>query len=75
MLSFFKKQEKPFPGEVDEAKKNPNGWVYRIKGSFGPEEAVPKEAIVGCWKVDAVGKIVGEFIPNPNHVPTSEKKA
>jgi len=64
----------PLPGEVEEAKSHPNGWVYRIKGSFRPEEAVPREAIVGAWKVDAEGKIVGEFMPNPNHVPTFEKK-
>jgi len=74
MLSFFKKQEKPYPGEVDEAKKNPNGWVYRIKGSFRPEEAVPPEAIVGAWKVDAEGKIVGGFILNAKHVPAFEEK-
>jgi len=74
MLSFFKKKEKPYAGEIEEAKKNPNGWVYRIKGSFHPEEAVPKEAIVGAWKVDAHGKIVGAFTPNPNHIPAFEKK-
>lgn len=64
----------PMPGEVEEAKKHPNGWVYRIEGSFRPEEAVPPTAIVGAWKVDSDGKIVGEFMPNPNHQPTSEKK-
>jgi len=52
------------PGEIEEAKRHPNGWVYRIKGVFGPNDAVPPAAIVGAWKVDAEGKIVGEFIPN-----------
>ncbi len=64
----------PVAGEVEEAKRHPNGWVYRIKGDFLPGEAVPKEAIVGAWKVDASGKIVGEFMPNPTHVSTFEKK-
>ena len=62
------------PGEVEEATKRPNGWVYRIKGSFSPEEAVPPDAIVGAWKVDSSGKIVGDLIPNLKHVPTFKKK-
>lgn len=74
MLSFFKKKVKPYPGEIEEAKKHPNGWVYRIKGSFSHEDAVPKEAIVGAWKVDSEGRIVGDFNPNPNHVSSFEKK-
>lgn len=65
---------RPMPGEIEEAKKQPNGWVYRIKGSFRPEEAVPPEAVVGAWKVDASGRISGDFIPNPKHVPTFERK-
>ena len=64
----------PTPGEVEEALKHPNGWVYRIKGNFRSEEAVPPEAIVGAWKVDSSGKIIGNFIPNPKHVATFEKK-
>ena len=59
-------ENKPHPGEIEEAKKLPNGHVYRIKGDFGPHEAVPPEAILGAWEVDANGNIVGDFIPNPN---------
>lgn len=51
----------------DEAKRNPNGWVYAIEGNFGPNDVVPPEAIAGAWKVDASGNIVkGSFMPNPN---------
>ena len=50
-----------------EAKRNPNGWVYQIDGAFGPDENVPPEAIVGAWKVNAVGEIEGDFIPNPRY--------
>ncbi|WP_438480689.1 hypothetical protein [Oleiharenicola lentus] len=64
----------PMPGEIEEAKKTPNGWVYRIKGNYRPEEAVPPQAIVGAWKVGASRKIVGDFIPNPKHLPSFEKK-
>jgi hypothetical protein len=49
-----------------EAKQNPGGWVYKIEGDYGPEDAVPREAIVGAWQVDENGNITGEFIPNPN---------
>jgi hypothetical protein len=53
-----------------EAKLHPNGWVYVIKGRYGPDEAVPADAIVGCWAVDGTGTIVGAFIPNPNYRAT-----
>jgi hypothetical protein len=51
---------------VEEAKSRPNGWVYEIVGKYGPDDAVPPQAIRGAWKVDANGKIVGDFIPNPS---------
>ena len=63
------KNAEPSREAIEQAKKTPNGWVYQIEGSFGADEAVPPEAIVGAWKVDGAGRIVGEFIPNPKHVP------
>lgn len=53
----------PLLEEIEEAKLNPNGWVYRISGAFG-DRAVPPEAIVGAWQVDSKGKIVGSFHAN-----------
>lgn len=51
-----------------EAKRNPNGWVYMIAGTYGPDDAVPPEAIVGAWKVDGDGSIIeGSFVSNPNY--------
>lgn len=50
----------------EEARRNPGGWVYKIEGDYGPEDAVPREAIVGAWQVDENGNITGDFIPNPN---------
>lgn len=55
---------------VEAARKNPNGWVYKIEGAYGPEEYVPPEAVVGAWKVDATGHLTGEFIENPKYQPT-----
>lgn len=63
------KSETPLPGEIEEAKRNPNAWVYRIAGRFAPNENVPPEAIVGAWKVDADGRIVGAFNANPKYNP------
>jgi hypothetical protein len=58
---------KPTPEAIEEAKRNPNGHVYAIHGTYGPDEDVPPHAIKGAWKVDAQGNITGEFIPNPNY--------
>ena len=63
------------PQAVQEAKQNPGGWVYQINGDYGPDDAVPREAIVGAWKVDEDGNLMGKFIPNPNYrQPTGSKK-
>ena len=73
MDSFANKNEigslSPYPGEIEEAKKFPNAHVCRIAGRFGPQDSVPPEAIIGAWKVDAHGRIVGEFIKNPKYDP------
>ena len=60
--------ETPLQGEIEEAMQHPGGWVYRIAASFGDSNGrVPPEAIVGAWKVDADGKIIGGFIRNPKY--------
>jgi hypothetical protein len=55
------------PQAIEEAKRHPNSHVYVIDGDFQPHEAVPPERIVGAWKVDSTGTIIGDFIPNPNY--------
>lgn len=58
------------------ARENANGWVYKIEGAYGPTEYVPPEAIVGAWKVDENGNLVGEFLPNPKYqTGTSKRKS
>ena len=59
----------PRPLEIEEARRYPNGWVYRIAGRFGRDDQIPPEAIVGAWKVDDHGKIVGSFMKNPKYDP------
>ena len=60
---------KPSKGEIEEAKKHPNGWVYRFDTPFSKDEAVPPEAIVGAWKVDADGNLTEEWKNNKNYIP------
>jgi hypothetical protein len=73
MWPFSKKNElpnfalEPTSAMIEEAKKNPNGWVYQIDGQFAPHEAVPPESIVGAYAVDANGKLTGEFKANPKY--------
>ena len=74
MFGLFGKTKKqptvaiePPQAAIEEARQKPNGWVYAIEGDHGPNDAVPAHAIKGAWKVDANGKIVGDFIPNPNY--------
>ena len=54
---------------INEAKRHPNGWAYKIDGQFGPDDYVPPECVMGAWKVDTNGEITGEFIKNPNYRP------
>lgn len=57
------------PEVIEAARKNPNGWVYKIEGAFALDEHVPPEAIVGAWKVDGQGNLTGEFMNNPKYTP------
>lgn len=52
---------------IQAARTNPGGYVYKIEGDFGPQDAVPPEAIVGAWKVDSAGNLTGTFLDNPNY--------
>jgi len=42
------KDFKPYPQEIEEARRHPGGWVYRIASQFQADESVPREAIVGA---------------------------
>jgi hypothetical protein len=54
---------------IAEAKRRPGGWVYAMDGISDQDGAVPPERILGAWKVNDAGDIVGDFLPNPNHRP------
>lgn len=65
---------KPTTAIIEEAKKNPNGWVYQIDFQYLPSDYTPPEAIVGAWKVDAYGLIEGDFEPNDSYRPIESSK-
>lgn len=56
----------PSDNEKIEAKKFPNGWVYRIHPYFESDKHVPSWAILGAWKVNSEGEIIDQFLINPN---------
>lgn len=64
-------QRMPPPELVAEAKANPGGWVYEIDGNMvdDPNGAVPPEAIIAAWQVDARGRLSGGYQANPNYRP------
>jgi hypothetical protein len=62
----------PPPAAVEDAKWQPNGWVYEIVGGEQPDGSVPPERIRGAWQVNAAGEIVGQFTPNPRFVEPAE---
>lgn len=73
---IWKESLAPYDGEIKEAKKYPNGNVYRFDRSFSKNEDVPPEAIVGAWTVDKHGELTGEWTSNKNYIPLNirEKK-
>lgn len=63
----------PSAGEIEEARRFPNGTVSRIGGGYSAEESAPREAIEGCWEVDGQGRIVERFLKNPHYDPDHVK--
>lgn len=61
------KHIQPTKKAIEEALKNPNGYVYIIDVAFENAKEIPPEAIKGAWKVSEKGEIIGDFIPNSNY--------
>lgn len=61
------------PNATEEAKLNPGGWLYKIVGDYGPDDAIPPYAIEGAWRIDVNGKATGAFIKNPNFRPSRQQ--
>ncbi|MBL0741390.1 hypothetical protein [Chryseolinea lacunae] len=50
-----------------EALKYPNGYIYILEKEYQGKDDVPADKILGAWKVNETGVIVGPFILNPNY--------
>jgi hypothetical protein len=74
---------KPFLPEIDEAKRNPSGWVYRIAGHFWPSaSSVQHEAILSRYSSfvrqinpmrkssGRIGEVVRAWVLAPMKPPT-----
>ena len=67
MSTYENSQTHPSEEAKKEALKNPNGYVYVIEAAYKGDVDVPPDAILGAWKVNEKGVIVGIFLPNPNY--------
>ena len=54
--------------QLKKAKKHANGYVHVIDNSLDSTEVFPLNAILGAWKVNEHGEIVGDFITNPDYI-------
>ncbi len=48
---------------VEQARAGGGGWYYEVVGSQAGE--APEEAIRGAWRVDAQGRLTGQYVANP----------
>lgn len=67
MNYYLHQISEPTDAAKKEALKNPNGYVYVLDKEYEGKTEVPPRAILGAWKVNDKGTIVGPFIPNPNY--------
>jgi hypothetical protein len=61
--------DRPTEQEILAAINRPGGHVLRIHRSLDPQGEVPREAVIGAWRVDNRGRIFGDFIVNPDYDP------
>ena len=60
----------PSEGAIRAAAATPGMWVYEIDPWFDADGPVPPHGILGAWKSDEQGRIVGEFQVNGNYRPS-----
>src|SRR5690606_27276422 len=59
------------PAMREQAKKQPNSWLYVVDPIFtDPNAEVPPWGFIGGYRVDERGEITDEFSPNPNYRPS-----
>ncbi|MBQ0926135.1 type VII secretion system-associated protein [Saccharopolyspora endophytica] len=59
------------PAMREQAKKQPNTWLYVVDPIFtDPNAEVPPWGFIGGYRVDEQGEITDDFSPNPNYRPS-----
>ena len=48
---------------VEQARAAGGGWYCEVVGAYQGE--VPDEAVRGAWRLDAEGRLTGEYVANP----------
>ncbi|GAA3558228.1 type VII secretion system-associated protein [Amycolatopsis ultiminotia] len=54
----------------ENAKANPNSWLYVIDEAFDARGPVPSWAVVGAYPVNGAGDVVEDFHPNDRYRPS-----
>src|SRR5690606_41259110 len=63
------------PAMREQAKKQPNSWLYVVDPIFtDPNAEVPPWGFIGGYRVDERGEITDEFSPNPNYRPSRSEE-
>lgn len=66
---------RPLPPVTEEireaARKRPGGWVYAVDPEHNSDDSVPRQGIIGAWRVDGLGRLTGEFRHNPDYLPSA----
>jgi hypothetical protein len=61
---------RPYPAELAQAAtENAGGWVYDIDPAFNHTNPVPREAIIGAWRIGLNGSPNGEYVANRHYRP------
>ncbi|RJQ84455.1 type VII secretion system-associated protein [Amycolatopsis panacis] len=65
-------QDKPeiSPEMRENARTNPNSWLYVIDEAFDARGPVPSWAVVGAYPVSGTGDVVEDFHPNDRYRPS-----
>ena len=59
------------PAMREQAKKQPNTWLYVVDPIFSdPNAEVPPWGFIGGYRVDERGELTEDFSPNPNYRPS-----
>jgi hypothetical protein len=58
------------PEMRENARTNPNSWLYVIDEAFDARGPVPSWAVVGAYPVNGTGEVVEDFHPNDRYRPS-----